>query len=206
MASISQDRSGRVFDNKLLEILSRTSPTIIWTAYIPLLCSLIFVDVYFFGRTAWQVAALFLGAVLSWSLAEYILHRYVFHFINDNSWVQKFHNYTHGYHHAHPRDKAHLFMPVPLGFLAAGIFLGLFYLLMGSVAFSFLPGFLVGYLIYATVHYQMHIHPQAPYKFLRSLWRHHHLHHFKHHDAAFGVSSTLWDHVFRTMPLGKSNP
>ena len=34
---------------------------------------------------------------------------------------------------------------------------------------------------------------------LAMLWRNHHLHHYKHSDMGFGVSSTMWDHVFGTM-------
>jgi len=34
---------------------------------------------------------------------------------------------------------------------------------------------------------------------MKGLWRNHHLHHYKHSDMGFGVSSTLWDHVFGTM-------
>ena len=34
---------------------------------------------------------------------------------------------------------------------------------------------------------------------MKGLWRNHELHHYKHADKGFGVSSTLWDHVFSTM-------
>jgi sterol desaturase/sphingolipid hydroxylase (fatty acid hydroxylase superfamily) len=29
-------------------------------------------------------------------------------------------------------------------------------------------------------------------------------HHFQDHDAAYGVSATIWDHVFRTAPQRRS--
>ena len=34
---------------------------------------------------------------------------------------------------------------------------------------------------------------------MKPLWRNHHLHHYKDEGKGFGVSSTLWDHVFGTM-------
>ncbi|MDZ7659917.1 sterol desaturase family protein [Fodinibius sp.] len=34
-------------------------------------------------------------------------------------------------------------------------------------------------------------------------YRHHTLHHYKYPDKAFGVSTTLWDRVFGTMPPEK---
>jgi sterol desaturase/sphingolipid hydroxylase (fatty acid hydroxylase superfamily) len=44
------------------------------------------------------------------------------------------------------------------------------------------------------------IHAFAPPKFLKALWRNHHLHHYKAEDKGFGVSSVIWDVVFRTVP------
>jgi sterol desaturase/sphingolipid hydroxylase (fatty acid hydroxylase superfamily) len=34
---------------------------------------------------------------------------------------------------------------------------------------------------------------------MKPLWRNHHLHHYKDEGKGFGVSTTLWDRVFRTM-------
>ncbi len=209
MDTLSNQRSGRVFQNRVLELLTRTSPAIVWTTFIPVLGLIVFYDYWAYDRSALEGIALFGGGLFAWTLAEYLLHRYVFHFINDSPWVQRFHHYAHGYHHAHPRDRDHLFMPVPLSLTLTFVFLGVFWLLLGERAFSFHPGFVTGYLIYSTLHYSMHAFPQAP-RLLRGLWRHHHLHHYKHTHAAFGVSSTLWDRVFGTMPkasqtAGRSN-
>lgn len=199
MSKISNQRSGKVFQNRVLELLARTSPAIVWSCYSPVLAFIVAYDIYVHGRPAWAAAALFAAGLFVWTLAEYLLHRFVFHFVNENALVQRLHHYAHGYHHSHPRDKEHLFMPVPVGFAMSSLFWGLFWLLIGPPSFSLLPGFVTGYLIYATLHYSMHIRPQAP-KALRGLWRHHHMHHFKNTKEAFGVSTTFWDHVFGTMP------
>ena len=62
----------------------------------------------------------------------------------------------------------------------------------------FFPGFLLGYLLYGTMHYAIHAW-NPPFKWMKALWRNHHLHHYKEQEKGFGVSSTLWDLVFRTM-------
>jgi sterol desaturase/sphingolipid hydroxylase (fatty acid hydroxylase superfamily) len=70
--------------------------------------------------------------------------------------------------------------------------------MMGSHALMFFPGFLLGYLLYASMHYAIHAW-NPPFKWMKPLWRNHHLHHYKNEHHGFGVSSTLWDLVFGTM-------
>jgi sterol desaturase/sphingolipid hydroxylase (fatty acid hydroxylase superfamily) len=61
-----------------------------------------------------------------------------------------------------------------------------------------LPGFLVGYAFYLSVHYMVHVY-QPPKNFLKVLWINHAVHHYKHGEYVFGVSSPLWDYIFGTM-------
>jgi sterol desaturase/sphingolipid hydroxylase (fatty acid hydroxylase superfamily) len=58
-------------------------------------------------------------------------------------------------------------------------------------------GFAAGYVAYDMTHYYLHhFHPRSAY--IKRLKRHHMDHHFKDHSRLFGVSSRLWDFVFRT--------
>ena len=54
------------------------------------------------------------------------------------------------------------------------------------------------YLLYASMHYAIHAW-NPPFKWMKPLWRNHHLHHYKDEEKGFGVSSTIWDLVFGTM-------
>ena len=87
--------------------------------------------------------------------------------------------------------------PVPSLIISLFLFL-FFYLLMGLHAFAFFPGFMLGYLLYGTMHYAIHAY-NPPFKWMKPLWKNHHLHHYKNEEKGFGVSSTLWDHAFGTM-------
>ena len=89
-------------------------------------------------------------------------------------------------------------MPAVPSLILASAFFGVFYLAIGKAAIAFFPGFMLGYLIYGSMHYAIHAW-NPPFKWMKGLWRNHHLHHYKHADMGFGVSSTLWDHVFGTM-------
>ncbi|MFK7926087.1 MAG: sterol desaturase family protein, partial [Bacteroidia bacterium] len=106
---------------------------------------------------------------------------------------------VHGVHHDYPKDKQRLAMP-PIGSLTLTslILLG-FYFLVNDAAFSILAGFNLGYALYLLVHYSVHAF-HKPKNFLSVLWKHHAIHHYKDDTVAFGVSSPLWDYVFRTMP------
>ncbi len=85
--------------------------------------------------------------------------------------------------------------------LATGFFLVYKYL-MGSFGVPFTGGFLAGYATYLCVHYAVHAF-RPPKNFMRILWTHHAIHHYKESDRAFGVSSPLWDVILRTMPRTK---
>ena len=142
---------------------------------------------------------LFVGGLLTFTLIEYIMHRFVFHLIPKTPKQEEFAYKVHGVHHDFPKDKDRLAMPVPLSILLATGFFFLFKLIMGNLVYAFLPGFVVGYAAYLGVHYMVHAF-QPPKNFFKILWVHHAKHHYKEPERAFGVSSPFWDQIFRTMP------
>ena len=87
--------------------------------------------------------------------------------------------------------------PVPSLIIASAIF-GLMYLIMRQNTFMFFPGF---YTWLSDVwHYALCYSCLEPaIQMDETLWRNHHLHHYKNEHNGFGVSSTIWDHVFGTM-------
>src|SRR4029077_4993928 len=90
--------------------------------------------------------------VLVWSLSEYLLHRFVFHYEPTQPWLQRVWYLIHGVHHEQPQCKTRLVMPPILSIPLAFLFYGLFALVVGAlfrlpllVGPSF-AGFLTGYL------------------------------------------------------------
>jgi sterol desaturase/sphingolipid hydroxylase (fatty acid hydroxylase superfamily) len=140
------------------------------------------------------------GGWLAWTFSEYWLHRVVFHWDPDFALGKKFHFMIHGVHHVWPNDRFRLVMPPAANVLLSGPFSAAFFLLLGKVFFfPFFGGYLLGYVQYEITHYAVH-HFKWKNRVFKDLKRHHLLH---HHSAAFegkkfGVSSTLWDRVFRT--------
>ncbi len=188
----------RLFKNELLEALTKANPLVIWGMYIPILTYIIYLAAATYNYTTTRIILTFLGGMFFWTFFEYIAHRFVFHLVSKKKSLQKFAYILHGNHHHYPRDRQRLFMPpVPSIIISSSIF-GVMYFIMGNNVFMFFPGFIFGYLMYGSTHYAIHAW-NPPFKWMKPLWRNHHLHHYKNEHQGFGVSSTLWDHVFGTM-------
>ena len=188
----------RLFKNQYVEYLTKTHPLVIWGMYLPVLILLPYYSgrILHFNNTS--LFLFFIGGMVFWSFTEYMIHRFTFHYHAETERGKKLNYILHGNHHEYPRDKQRLFMPAaPSLMLSSTLFL-LMYLVIGKNVFPFFPGFLLGYLIYGSMHYAIHAW-NPPFKWMKALWRNHHLHHYKNHERGFGVSSTLWDHIFGTM-------
>jgi dihydroceramide fatty acyl 2-hydroxylase len=185
-----------MFENRLLDSLSRVHPAVPPVIFLPAIV-LTFVagaGRIGVGRTLLAVA---LGYVV-WTLTEYWLHRLVFHFEPEDGIGARLHWIIHGVHHDHPNDPMRLVMPPSLSVPLAALFVYGFYLVLGSPTFlPFGAGFLGGYLGYDMLHYHVHHHrpKTALGKRLREL---HMRHHFQDHEHYYGVSAPFWDHVFGT--------
>ena len=142
---------------------------------------------------------LFLTGLLAFTLVEYLVHRYVYHIPATTPGRAKFQYTMHGVHHEYPKDKTRLAMPPILTVFVASLLFFIFRFTLGNAAFGVLAGFVFGYACYLFVHYSLHVFA-PPRNALKWLWHHHAMHHYTQESAAFGVCTTLWDHVFGTMP------
>jgi sterol desaturase/sphingolipid hydroxylase (fatty acid hydroxylase superfamily) len=195
---INNKGQARLFKSDYLEMLTKTHPLVIWGMYLPVILYMLYYSNGGLGFSFSRITLTFVGGIFFWSFFEYLAHRFIFHMISNKPSLQRFAYTLHGNHHHYPRDRQRLFMPpVPSVVLASAIF-GLMYLVLRQHTFMFFPGFILGYLMYGTMHYAIHAW-NPPFKWMKGLWRNHHLHHYKNEHHGFGVSSTIWDHVFGTM-------
>src|SRR5690606_27518060 len=182
----------RLFKSDYLEMLTKTHPLVIWGMYLPVIIYMLYYSNTTLEYSLSRVLILFFVGMFAWTFFEYLAHRFLFHWVAESDRAKKFVYTLHGNHHHYPRDKQRLFMPpVPSIIIASALF-GIQYLLMGKYTFMFFPGFILGYLIYGSMHYAIHAW-NPPFKWMKGLWRNHHLHHYKDEHNGFGVSSTLWD-------------
>jgi sterol desaturase/sphingolipid hydroxylase (fatty acid hydroxylase superfamily) len=188
-----------LFKNPVIERLTRTHIAIPLVMFSVFSSGLIYYGYTAVGLSAVKIASLFVIGMLLFTLAEYLMHRYLFHMKEDTERKKKLVYTMHGVHHHYPKDKDRLAMPIPASITLSVLFYLFFKLIMGDLVYGFLPGFFMGYASYLWVHYMVHAF-QPPKNFFKILWVHHGIHHYKEPERAFGVSSPLWDVVFGTMP------
>jgi sterol desaturase/sphingolipid hydroxylase (fatty acid hydroxylase superfamily) len=194
-----------MFDNPLLELASRVHPAVPPLLYLPVVTVCLVLAIGHENLGVLEVAGVFVLGLAFWTLAEYLLHRFVFHFEPDTRWGRRLHFIIHGVHHDYPHDPMRLVMPPSVSVpLATLVFLG-FRLVLGSAwSLPFFAGFLIGYLIYDMTHFHIH-HHRSDNKLSLALRRYHYRHHFQQSDRGYGVTSSFWDRVFRTVPILRRN-
>jgi dihydroceramide fatty acyl 2-hydroxylase len=188
--------SPRMFERDWLDRLSRVHPAVPVAIFLP---AIVVGGVLSFARMAPLVAVAWIaGGYLFWSLAEYWIHRAIFHFEPEEGLGARFHWIVHGVHHDHPNDPLRLVMPPSVSVPLSTLFVVGFWLVLGlPAAFGFATGFLAGYLIYDMTHYYLH-HGRPTTRFGRWLRELHMRHHFQDHERGFGISAPYWDKVFGT--------
>jgi len=193
----------RLFKSDFLEFFTHITPQAIVVIWSPVIVLFLIAAVR--QNAGLIILPAFVLGLFIWTFAEYTMHRFVFHFPPRTPTMERIVFLFHGVHHAQPNLKTRLVMPPVVSIPLAFVFYGLFTLVFGTllnaplwVAPTF-AGTLTGYLIYDLTHYATHHWPlhNRYYKFLK---KHHMLHHFKTEDARFGVTSPVWDYVFKTLP------
>ncbi|HYW74038.1 MAG TPA: sterol desaturase family protein [Pyrinomonadaceae bacterium] len=151
------------------------------------------------GFLSWRTLPLLAGGLFSWSLFEYVMHRFIFHYQARSRLGQKFLYHAHVGHHVNPLERSgvssSLIMGLPIGaaywllaWAATGSWLAALWLFIGLAA---------GFFGYKWVHFQCH-HRRSRLRVLRYLRHYHLLHHYKTPELRFGVTSPLFDLVFGT--------
>jgi sterol desaturase/sphingolipid hydroxylase (fatty acid hydroxylase superfamily) len=187
----------RLMESPWLEPLTRTHPITPLALFGPVLALLLWRQI---GRdqASWPLVAFAMAGVVLWTLTEYALHRVVFHWSPRRGLAVVVTYLVHGVHHAYPSDRRRLVMPPTVSLPLAVAFYALLVGAAGArVGERLYTGFLAGYVVYDTLHYVVHA-TRARTPWLAALQRNHMSHHFRVPDRRFGVSTTVWDHLFGT--------
>ncbi len=198
----------RLFKSDFLEFFTHISPvtvTIIWLPFAGYMLISEIVAGSARRASLGYIPAAFLIGLFLWTLAEYNLHRFVFHFPPRNPTQERIVYLFHGIHHHQPQCKTRLVMPPVVSIPLAAVFYGLFTLVLGGLLHQpqwvrpMVSGFTLGYLAYDLIHYATPHFPMRS-RVAKYLTRYHMQHHYKTPDRRFGVSSPLWDIVYGTKP------
>ncbi len=195
----NKDESARLFKSDFLEFFTHVHWSVPIIIYVPVAAICLYLSAQEGSLSSSGILGSVIAGIFIWTLTEYLLHRFVFHYQPKSAWGQHLHFMMHGVHHDYPNDSKRLVMPPSVSIPLAALFYGLFSLILPfAYVLPFFAGFILGYILYDEIHYATH---HAPMKGSVALWvKHHHVrHHFLDPDRGFGVSSPLWDYVFGTM-------
>ncbi|MGC4085310.1 MAG: sterol desaturase family protein [Vicinamibacterales bacterium] len=184
-----------MFDVPLLERFSVVHPAAPTMVFLPAGLYCLWLSISTLGAAL--SIGLYAAGLLVWSLFEYIAHRRSFHHEPSSERQLTLVYLAHGVHHAYPDDARRWMIPLGASVPLAVVFYLLFSVVSGRYADGLFAGFIHGYLTYDLLHYFIH-RGRMPGRVGRFLRQHHMAHHYARPEKNFGVSSPLWDVVFRT--------
>ncbi|HEX8078148.1 MAG TPA: sterol desaturase family protein, partial [Chthoniobacterales bacterium] len=152
----NKNESVRMFESGFMEFFSHVHPATPLVIYLPVIGFMLDRALRQHRLGIAAVLGLLLLGILIWTLVEYTMHRWVFHYEPSSRWGKQFHFLLHGVHHDYPKDASRLVMPPVVSIPLALFFYGIFWLVFGRVAPAAYAGFLLGYLFYDMVHYATH--------------------------------------------------
>jgi sterol desaturase/sphingolipid hydroxylase (fatty acid hydroxylase superfamily) len=194
----NKDETVRMFESDFLEAFSRVHPAVPVIVYVPVIIYFLFISIVKFEFTFITILSVFLLGLGVWSLTEYTLHRFIFHYKPSSRVGERLHFIFHGVHHDYPSDSRRLVMPPSVSIPLALLFYFLFELILGTeLVAPFFVGFILGYLFYDMTHYAIH-HFNMHNKFWLAIKNHHMRHHYMDSKKGFGVSSPTWDVIVGT--------
>jgi 4-hydroxysphinganine ceramide fatty acyl 2-hydroxylase len=194
------DKPNYMFSRPFFDFFFRWRWWVAPMAFMPIVIILIILGFIYTNMSIFVLLISYFLGIFVWTLFEYFMHRYMFHVYSDVPGLSHMHYVIHGMHHVYPTDPYRVIFPPFLSLLVGGLIalVGLLFL-PSSCFFPGMAGFVTGYCWYEFVHYANH---QIKWKnpWLKKLKRHHLLHHHNeiYKDKNYGVTTVLWDHVFRT--------
>lgn len=164
----------------------------LWAVLLPAIAGVGYVT----AASLWAVPLVIAGVIV-WTLTEYVLHRYVFHFEPNSQFLKQVIFVIHENHHADPNDALRNLMPpivsIPVGLLVWSLSVWA----LGAVGTWFLLGFMTGYVAYDLVHFATH-RLRMKGRIGRMLKTHHMRHHHLKVEGNYAITGMIWDRIFAT--------
>jgi cyclopropane-fatty-acyl-phospholipid synthase len=136
----------------------------------------------------WALVLCGLGGLALWTLIEYGVHRFVLHRI------PPFRD-MHEMHHRNPRQLIGTPTVVTATIFVVIVFLSALWFAGIWLASALTLGVLVGYIVYSVVHHATH-HWWSSSEWFKRRKQIHGRHHRFGAEGNYGVTTSLWDHVF----------
>src|SRR6185436_4175155 len=118
----NKDETVRMFRNNFLESLSHIHFTVPLFIFVPVIVYCLYQAIAVFNLGALAVIGFIIMGVCVWTLTEYVLHRFVFHWMPPGKIGERMHFIFHGVHHDYPSDSNRLVMVPTVSIPLAALF------------------------------------------------------------------------------------
>jgi sterol desaturase/sphingolipid hydroxylase (fatty acid hydroxylase superfamily) len=191
-----QPGSPQIFNQPFIEWFTTVHPATLPAVYLPLVAWMFWLGLRA-GISVPVSIAWFVGGLALWTLMEYLIHRFSFHFVPRGRFTVVIAYLIHGVHHAYPEDHRRWVTPPSLSLPIAIALYMASSVVFGRYLNSIASGVTLGYVVYDLTHYLVH-RPGPKTRLVKFLRSYHLQHHYSKPERNFGVSSPFWDYVFRT--------
>jgi len=154
---------------------------------------------YFYSITLMEFLLCSLAGIFLWTFLEYFVHRWLLHPELKNPFLKKLAHYSHLKHHEDDEDPHKFFVPLSITMGMYFVIAPIIYFIVGRIEWTIaiIPMTTMGYVGFEWFHYWVHVttskHPLT--KWYR---KYHFAHHYKNEKYHYGVTTPIWDIIFRT--------
>ena len=119
----NKDETARMFKSDFLEAFSKVHWSVPLFIYVPVIGYLFYLSIVDYKVPALDITGLIVAGLFIWTITEYLLHRFIFHFHATSDFGKRISFMFHGVHHDYPNDTKRLVMPPSVSIpLAIGFF------------------------------------------------------------------------------------
>lgn len=140
---------------------------------------------------------MFLAGLFFWSLTEYALHRFLFHWQPRWAPLARLIFMIHENHHVAPNDPLRNLMPPVVSITVGALVWALCVAILGPAGTWLFAGWITGYVTYDVVHYGCHQWPITD-RFSGRFKAHHMRHHYAKAGGNYATTGVIWDRLFGT--------
>ena len=190
---------------KLLSWFASKNPIHVFIKLIPLVATYSY-DIVSASSYEINSFLFFILGLITWSLFEYVTHRWLYHTAFKNKRLKWFLEAFHLYHHHELKDyrvlNAGIFLIYPI---AIFFWIIIYWVTQSSYLASFYGlGTLTYYYFYENIHYYIHYKVYTK-GYMQMIQKYHLFHHYKKWNKNYGNTITTWDKIFNTYDVSYKN-
>ncbi len=198
----NKDMPAERLESEVFPYFYVTNPHIPFYIFTPFVIAFLFISIFHINLNTKQILISLTASLAFWTIFEYAMHRYLFHWKPESPFFKKLLYTIHHGHHDYPNDGKLMLVGPVISVPAFLLFSGISYLLIGNYSFSFMAGIATCYMFYDWLHFASHNY-NFDNKIFQKLKVHHMRHHYEDNEKNFAFTTLIWDIIMDTLIKNK---